>query len=643
MKKSLFVYLLVIAVALLSVGGGVLAQTPVRVAVILPSGITDMAWSQSMYDGLVQVQAELGGEAAMEIAYSENLWDVTAAAQAIRDYAEDGYDLVIAHGAQYGTSLQEIAPDYPETSFAWGTSQETFADQGINNIFAYGARAQEGGYINGVMAGLLTESNVVGIVGPVAAGDAILYNNGFIQGVHVSNPEAQVLVAYTGSFGDTAAAAEAARTQIAAGADILTGSAQQVPGAIEAVREAGGYWFSTDTDQTTVWPDTVVAAQVYHWATIIRDMLTQRANGVLGGIAYQPTMANGAMTYAFGTIDIPAEVRAAGEKALADIIAGRVYALGTLPAEGETFRVAVVLPSAITDLAWSQAIYQGLVALQQQLGGEAVMEIAYSENLWDVTAAAQAFRDYAEDGYDLVIAHGTQYGTSLQEIAPDYPDTSFAWGTASDTFEGQGITNVFAYEAAAQEGGYVNGVMAGMLTESNVVGIVGPVAAGDALLYISGFYQGVKAANPDAEILVAYTGSFGDTAAAAEVARTQIAAGADVLTGSAQQVVGAIEEIQAAGGYWFGTQSDQSGQWPETVVASQVFNWTPVLAHMAELIFTGTPGGEAYNLTLANGGLTIVYGGVEIPADVQAAADQAAADIAAGMITVEPAIPEVTQ
>ncbi|GAB4573145.1 MAG: hypothetical protein Kow0077_14630 [Anaerolineae bacterium] len=635
MKKSLLVGLLVLALMLPAFGPVAAQDGPIKVGLILPSSINDLAWSQSMYQGLVAVQEEMGGESALEITYIEGMFDVTAATEAMRDFGDDGYDLVIAHGAQYGTSLFELAPEYPDTSFAWGTASDTGADRGITNVFAYGARAQEGGYVNGVMAALLTQTGVVGIVGPVPAGDAILYNNGFLQGVKATNPDVEVLISYTGSFGDTAAAAEAAQAHIAAGADILTGSAQQVPGAVGAIQEAGGYWFATDTNQAEVWPDTVVAAQLYDWTSVIKAMLESRANGVNGGVVFQPTLADGALKMAFNEAleGVPAEVFEAGRKAFDDIVAGVVYPLGTLP-EGQ-FRVAIVMPSSITDLSWSQAIYSALVELQQQLGGPEAMEIAYTEGMFDVTAAAQALRDYAEDGYNLVIAHGTQYGTSLFELAQDYPETAFAWGTASETAE-----NIFAYEANAEQGGYVNGVMAGMLTESDVVGIVGPVPAGDALLYINGFIQGVNASNPDAEVLLAYTGSFSDTAAAAETAQTQIAAGADVLTGSAQQVIGAIEAIEAAGGYWFGTQSDQSGEWPETVVASQVFNWTPSLGRMVELVAKGVYGGEAYTLTFANGGLKIVYGGVELPAEIVDAANAAIQGIISGEIEVLQELPE---
>ncbi|MEP7291845.1 MAG: BMP family protein [Chloroflexota bacterium] len=325
-----------------------------------------------------------------------------------------------------------------------------------------------------------------------------------------------------------------------------------------------------------------------------------------------------------------------------------VLSIGAVSAQDEPFRVAVVAPSSITDLAWTQSIYSALTTIQEEWGGEEAFEIAFTEGMFDVTAAAQALRDYAEEGYDLVIAHGTQYGSSLFELAPDFPDTSFAWGTATDTGEDDGLDNIFAYEANAEQGGYVNGVLAAQLTESGTIGIVGPVPAGDALLYINGFIQGVEATDADAEVLLAYTGSFGDTAAAAEVAQTQIAAGADVLTGSAQQVVGAIDAIEAAGGYWFGTQSDQSVNWPETVVSSQVYDWVPTLTDMIEKIQAGELGGTAYTLTLENGGLTFAYGEVEIPEDVIEAADAAVEAITAGDIEVlqslEPmATPEATE
>jgi basic membrane protein A len=211
-------------------GGG--EEEMLRVAVIMPSTINDLAFSQSMYDALIKVQEDMGGAEAMELVYSENMFVVDDAAAAIRDYASQGYNLIIAHGSQYGSSLKEIAPDFPETVFAHGTTVDTFVDEGINNVYAYEAASDEGGYVNGVMAGKLTNSNVIGVVGPIETGDAKLYIDGFVAGVEAANPDAQVNVNYIGSFSDVALASEAASTHISAGADVLTGSAQMVVGAV---------------------------------------------------------------------------------------------------------------------------------------------------------------------------------------------------------------------------------------------------------------------------------------------------------------------------------------------------------------------------------------------------------------------------
>lgn len=307
----------------------------------------------------------------------------------------------------------------------------------------------------------------------------------------------------------------------------------------------------------------------------------------------------------------------------------------TTPPAPQPFRVAVVLPSSITDLAFSQSMYDALIAIQEEMGKEN-FELAYSDGMFVVDDAAAALRDYASRGYDLVIAHGSQYGSSLVEIAPDFPDTSFAWGTTVDTFTDQGINNVFAYEARSEEGGYVNGVMAASLSESGVIGVIGPIETGDAKLYVDGFTAGVLATNPNAQVNVNWIGSFSDVALASEAAQTHVNAGADLLTGTAQMVVGAVGVAKENGVLWFGTQADQRSLAPSIVVACQVYDWTVVLDQIIELIQGGTRGGQAFALTLANGGLKINYNpGYALHDDVKALAENTIQGIIDGSIQVE--------
>jgi len=595
------------------------------IAIVSPSSINDFAFTQSIYDAMLALQEEYG-EDTIEFVYSENMFIVDDAAAAIRDYAASGYDLVIAHGSQYGSSLQEIAPDFPEVSFAWGTTVDTF---GQDNIFAYEAASDEGGYVNGVMAAMLTESKVIGVVGPVETGDAKLYVDGFVEGVKATDPEIEVLVTYINNFSDVALAAETAETQIAAGADVMTGTAQMVVGAIGKIQENGGYWFGTQADQANFAPDTVVASQVYHWEVILKEIIELRSQGILGGRSFVANLANGGEVMAFNPeIEIPDDVKAAADQTIAEIKAGGV----SESPEIEPLDIAIVSPSSINDFAFTQSIYDAMLALQDEYG-EDTINFVYSENMFIVDDAAAAIRDYAASGYNMVIAHGSQYGSSLQEIAPDFPEVSFAWGTTVDTF---GQDNIYAYEAASHEGGYVNGVMAAMLTESKVIGVVGPVETGDAKLYVDGFVAGVKATDPDIEVLVTYINNFSDVALAAETAETQIAAGADVMTGTAQMVVGAIGKIQENGGYWFGTQADQADFAPDTVVASQVYHWEVILKEMIGLRSEGTLGGQSFVANLANGGQVMAFNpNIDIPEEVMEAAQATIQGIIDGTITIE--------
>jgi basic membrane lipoprotein Med (substrate-binding protein (PBP1-ABC) superfamily) len=327
-RSLLFVVLLVVVLAAAACAGGAgttggTAAQPVRVAVVMPSATTDMAFSQSMFSALKAVQAEMGGEQAMEIKYSENMFNVPDAAAALRDYASQGFDLVIAHGSQYGASVQEVAKDFPKTTFAWGTEVNTF---GMPNVYAYTAAAEEGGYVNGVMAALLTKSKQIGVTGPVEAGDAKTYVDGFTQGVEATDPTVKLSKTWTGSFSDVALMTEAAKTHIANGADVLTGSSQSVVGSIGAAKEAGNVlWFGTQQDQASLAPSLVVASQQYDWTGILKQMIDGRKNGKLGGDAFVLRLDNGGLKIVFNPdYNLPADVKAAADKAIEGIKSGTI-------------------------------------------------------------------------------------------------------------------------------------------------------------------------------------------------------------------------------------------------------------------------------------------------------------------------------
>ena len=580
---------------------------PLRAAVVTPSAENDLAFSQSIVDALHRME---DAGLLSEVAVSPGLFIVEDAGLALRDYAEDGYDLVIAHGSQYGGLLEAIAPDFPDTAFAWGTSVETF---GQSNISAYTTSSDEGAYVMGLMAAKLAGDSPVGIIGPIEVGDAKLYVDGFRAGVEAGGGTANSV--YTENFGDVQLAAEAAQSFIDNGHAVLTGTAQMTVGAIGVARENDIPWFGTQSNQTTVGPEIVVANQVYKWDVVLDDLVADIQAGTYGGSSYEINFANGGLVIEYNdAYDLPADVRAVADAAVASFM------------NVEPLRAAVVTPSAENDLAFSQSIVD---ALHRMEDAGLLSEVAVSPGLFIVEDAGLALRDYAEDGFDLVIAHGSQYGGLLEAIAPDFPDTAFAWGTSVETF---GQPNISAYTTSSDQGAYAMGLAAAVIAGGSPVGIIGPIEVGDAKLYVDGFRAGVEAGGGTANSV--YTENFGDVQLAAEAAQSFIGNGYAVLTGTAQMTVGAIGVARENGTPWFGTQSNQTTVGPEIVVANQVYKWDVVLDDLVRDIQRGTYGGSSYEINFANGGLVIEYNDAyDLPAAARSAIEDAVAGFIAGTLS----------
>jgi basic membrane protein A len=317
-------------------------------------------------------------------------------------------------------------------------------------------------------------------------------------------------------------------------------------------------------------------------------------------------------------------------------VAALVLAVSAAGAPSKTtavsdLKVALIAPSAHNDLAFTQSMHAALRNLSKKHG----FQLSVSENQFVVANAANIIRQYASQGYDLVIAHGSQYGGTIQQLAPQFPRTSFAWGTAGTTF---GLPNVYAYEANSHEGGFVNGYVASLMSKSKVLGVIGPIAVGDAKLYVDGFVAGARAQSRKTVVNVAYTGSFSDPSLMSKQAAQFVAQKADVLTGSSQSVVGAIAVVREHNLKWFGTQWTQASLAPKNVVATQMYYWMPTLSRIITRVDNGNLGGVSYRISLKNGGETIQFNkAANTPKRIQDAAQKVIARIVSGKLVVKPA------
>ena len=261
-------------------------------------------------------------------------------------------------------------------------------------------------------------------------------------------------------------------------------------------------------------------------------------------------------------------------------------------AEGETLKVALCVTGAVNDMGWCQSAYDGLKLLEEKYGAE----IAYTENIQAADMVA-AFTDYAANGYDIVIGHGFQFGDPALEVGAQYPDTKFICVEADASAD-----NVASYVMKCEEGGYIEGILAAHMTESNKIGFIGPIEGASLIKIMNGFEDGAKSVNPDIEVQTAWTGSFTDTALAKEAAQAMIDGGVDFIAHDANECGnGAIAAAQEAGIYATGDSYDQHELAPETVLTSSMYN-VPVLIEAAyNDIANGEFKGEVKYLGMAEG------------------------------------------
>ncbi|MCC6612811.1 MAG: BMP family protein [Anaerolineae bacterium] len=266
--------LLVCLLLLLASFGGVAAQDEPLVvfgAFATPieepwDGVIHAALTKAQEDGLIDYsfQDEIGYSGDMEIV--------------LREVADDLQPAII-FGDAFGNeeAVRRVARDYPEIAFVFGSG----LGPSQPNLSVFDNWIHEPAYLSGMLAGSLTESNVIGVVGGYPVPEVNRIINAFVQGATEANPDAQVLVTFLNSWFDPAAAKEAALAQIDAGADVLF--AERF-GVIEAAQENGLLAFGNMSDQNELAPETVVTGPVWDMEPTVDFVINQVASGAYTGL-----------------------------------------------------------------------------------------------------------------------------------------------------------------------------------------------------------------------------------------------------------------------------------------------------------------------------------------------------------------------
>ena len=302
--------------------------------------------------------------------------------------------------------------------------------------------------------------------------------------------------------------------------------------------------------------------------------------------------------------------------------------------EQAVFKAALLLPASITDGGWNAFAYDGLKAIEKELGAK----ISHIESRTPTDQEAH-FRDYALDGYQLIFGHGFEYQESAKQVAPDFPETVFITSTGNTVTD-----NISPIVFAIEEPVYLLGVIAGSMTQTNKIGIVGGQNISAINSMFSAFEAGAKSVNPDVVVRRAYVGNWSDIGKGKELARAHINEDSDFLFPVADVaslgVFQAAMEAQSDGKtvYTFGVYRDQSKLSPTTIVASAIV--TPkVFVNLAKVVMEGTFEPQPYRFTMAEDeALTFVYNPAlkdKVSETAQKAVEDAKAKILSGELKVE--------
>jgi basic membrane protein A len=297
--------------------------------------------------------------------------------------------------------------------------------------------------------------------------------------------------------------------------------------------------------------------------------------------------------------------------------------------------IALVTDALFSDAGWGAFGYNAAQVLNSKYGHE----VDFKDDV-PIPDMETTLRDYAAEGYDMIIAQGFEWGDPAVKVGKDYPNTKFVVFTGLAN-----STNVASIFPKQQEGAYLLGALAAMLSKTGVIGFIGGERYPNLINVYEGYKQGAKAIDNNIEVLDTYLNDWDSPEKGNEAAMSQINKGADLLLHVADTSGhGVIQAAKEKGVYAFGAVSDQNILAPNTVLSSFVLDVVKTFDQATKMVqegnFTGqifTPGLEAGKNASGEGIVYIApFHSLEnkVPDDIKAKFEQLEQDVLKGKIEV---------
>ena len=249
------------------------AQAADKAAILLPGSINDQSWNALGYTIVKSLEPH-----GFTTAYSENVADADEA-DALRDYASQGYNIVLGHSGRFVSSMEEVAPDFPKVQFIAVSGNEGQAP----NVMSIDWNNAQFGCQLGLLAARMSKTHkVAGVYGLQGVPNITAQAGGFRD--CATEAGAKVTIIYIKDMEDSAEAKEAALSLIDQGADVLTGKLNAAEaGLVEAAKEKHVYVTGRGYDQTKIAPDLVLTNILEDWPSMIGNVADQVKAGKLFG------------------------------------------------------------------------------------------------------------------------------------------------------------------------------------------------------------------------------------------------------------------------------------------------------------------------------------------------------------------------
>jgi basic membrane protein A len=278
---------------------------------------------------------------------------------------------------------------------------------------------------------------------------------------------------------------------------------------------------------------------------------------------------------------------------------------------------------------WDGAIHAALTAVAKD--GEITYD--HVDDLGTADEMERALRDIiASEDPDVIVGDAFAAEDAVREVAKEFPDTAFVFGSGGE----EQAPNFSVFDNWLQDPAYLAGMLAGGLTKTGTIGVVGAMPIPEVNRIVNAFTAGAQESKPDARVTVSFINSFFDPATAKQAAEAAIAGGADVLFAERDGVIAAAEEHELP---VFGMMVDQKDQAPEHVVSSLLWHMRPTIEAVVEQVKDGSY--KAQNLAqysfLKKGGSSLApintETAFEIPADLITKVEDRQAEIEDGSFT----------